>query len=251
MLMSPIIGHRGARGLAAENTLASIRLAAASGVQWIELDVTLTYDQVPILFHDADLNKLSNARGLLAKKRWQDLQRVRVYSPRGSRQPSQPMTHLAEAVALMAELGLGLNMEIKPSLKGQGPETLMKAMECLKTLPGLPLVISSFDQRTLQAAQQLWPTIPRLMLWQRLPSDWADSATRLAVHGVGLDQRHLRPAQVAVLRAQGREVYVYTVNSIKKARQLMAWGVQGVFTDHPNQLIQAGLLGSSVRLPFA
>ena len=62
------MGHRGAAGLAPENTLASIRKAADQGAPWVEFDVMLTGDGVPVLFHDDSLKRLTGLDVLMAGK---------------------------------------------------------------------------------------------------------------------------------------------------------------------------------------
>ena len=58
-----IIGHRGCAGYAPENTLEGIHTAADMGIEWVEFDVKLTKDQVPILFHDETLDRTTNSSG--------------------------------------------------------------------------------------------------------------------------------------------------------------------------------------------
>jgi glycerophosphoryl diester phosphodiesterase len=58
-----IIGHRGAADYAPENTIEGIHTAADMGVEWVELDVKLTKDQVPVLFHDETLERTTNSAG--------------------------------------------------------------------------------------------------------------------------------------------------------------------------------------------
>ena len=62
-----IIGHRGCAGYAPENTLEGIHTAADMGVEWVELDVKLTRDQMPVIFHDDDLERTTNGYGLVVK----------------------------------------------------------------------------------------------------------------------------------------------------------------------------------------
>ena len=62
-----VIGHRGAAGYAPENTLASIRKAAELGARWVEFDVMLSQDEVPILMHDDTLNRTTNDQGPTSK----------------------------------------------------------------------------------------------------------------------------------------------------------------------------------------
>ena len=64
-----IIGHRGAAGYAPENTLVSVQRAYDLGVRWIEVDVKLSSDDVPVLFHDDRLERTSNGKGSITRKR--------------------------------------------------------------------------------------------------------------------------------------------------------------------------------------
>ena len=63
--MPRIIAHRGASGNAPENTLAAIQMASDHGASWIEIDVNISRDGVPVLFHDDGLSRCSNGTGLV------------------------------------------------------------------------------------------------------------------------------------------------------------------------------------------
>ena len=250
MLMSAIIGHRGARGLAPENTLRSIELAAEMGVRWVELDVMLTRDQVPILFHDAWLNKLSNGRGQVEKFDFNALEHLHVHAPRHALdRSSQPLATLASALHLIQELGLGLNLEVKPTSPQKDVATLQLAARELKVFPGLPLVISSFSRQVLAEAQQLMPDVPRACLWEGLPQDWHSQARGLEARSVHLSAWYLKAHHVAEVKSLGREVYIYTVNSKKQAKKFFDWGVTGIFTDYPDRF-QPSLYQEGYRTPF-
>jgi len=254
MLMSAIIGHRGARGLAPENTLASIQRAAQLGVRWIEVDVMLTRDQLPILFHDAFLNKLSNGQGLVKEFDFSVLEPLRVLSPvTVPKAESQPIASLAGALSCAQELGLGLNLEIKPSHTKNQRINLQRIASQLEAFPGLPLVLSSFSSEVLKEAQQLLPQIPRACLWEELPDGWQSQVKKLKTHSVHLADFWVKPAQVAALKSYGQEVYVYTVNSRKRADKLFGWGVKGIFTDFPDRFqthLHQGLQASPFGQPL-
>src|SRR5580704_12278143 len=65
--LPPVIGHRGAAAQAPENTLAGFRAARALGCAWVEFDVRLTVDGVPVVCHDDKLDRTSNGRGRISK----------------------------------------------------------------------------------------------------------------------------------------------------------------------------------------
>ena len=112
MVTSRVIGHRGSMAKAPENTLDSFRRAALDGALWIELDVHLTSDGVPIVFHDNTLERTSDGSGPLSEITLSDLKRLDAgswFNPSfaGTRIPT-----LAEAVTLSDELGLSMNVEM-------------------------------------------------------------------------------------------------------------------------------------------
>src|ERR1700753_2618542 len=109
MLQLPqVIGHRGALGHAPEKTPGSFREARTRGAAWVEIDVKLTADGVPIVMHDASLERTTGIDRLVAETRGADLQR--------------DVPPVEEAIACFQELGLGCNVEIKPD-EGREVET--------------------------------------------------------------------------------------------------------------------------------
>lgn len=248
MLMSLVIAHRGAKGVAPENTLRAIQLAADQGAEWVELDVMLTADEVPIIFHDPVLSLSAEVPVLVKDTPWKRMQNLQVAAPVGSSEPSAPIATLAQAVHLIHQLGLGLNLEIKPASKGLGEVTLERSLEVLKSCPAINLVISSFDFSALQAAQRLAPNLARALLYETLAVDWRDAVRKFEVRSIHLaNLDSLDAATIASIRELGLEAYIYTVNSLARTEELVAWGVNGVFTDFPDRLTRL-LISRSKRV---
>ena len=108
-----VIGHRGAAGLAPENTLAALHKAHAVGCRWVEIDLRLTADGALVLLHDERIDRTTNGRGRVARLPWAALQR---YDAGGWFDPAfagEPVPSLAEAIAVLGECGLGANVELK------------------------------------------------------------------------------------------------------------------------------------------
>lgn len=238
MLMSSVIAHRGARGQAAENSLRAIELAAELGCVWVELDVMLSADQVPVIFHDNQLDRLTNGFGAVKDHYWDELHRLKIHPPRGSSEAAQRIPSLHQALQKLQQLGLGLNLEIKPNHATNRIKTLQLSLQVLQEFPGVPVVLSSFQHQALEEAQKLAPQLPRAVLWERLPVDWQQKAQALEVRAVHLAAFALRRWQVAEIRSLGLEVYIYTVNTVKQAQRFKSWGVTGVFSDYPDRLLQ-------------
>lgn len=244
-----VIGHRGAAAEAPENTLAGLRQAHASGARFVEFDVKLTRDRVPILCHDERLERTSDGTGLVRDRTLDDLQRLDAGSWFDRRFAGERIPTLDQALDLCLDLGLGLNLEIKPC-PGRERETAEIALDHLRrrwpASAPTPLV-SSFAEASLDAARALAPDLPRGFLATRLPRDWPARVRDLGCTTVNLGWQRLTRPEIDAVRGAGFQVLVYTVNDVLRARRLMDWGVAAVITDTVRGLIDAGLDPSPAR----
>jgi glycerophosphoryl diester phosphodiesterase len=192
-------GHRGARGLAPENTLTGFEQALAVGVTTLELDVVISADGVPVISHDPVLNPdiTRDASGLWLRERNQpihqltavelrawDVGRINPASryaldfpdqvPRdGERIPT--LAALFERVRALGADTVRFNIETKlqpgSSVPSATPEAFVRAIVEVVRAHGMAQRVSlqSFDWRTLQIARQLAPDIPTAFLTAQLP----------------------------------------------------------------------------------
>ena len=107
------IAHRGAPMLAPENTLAALRLAHSSGATWVECDVQLTRDDVPVIIHDETLDRTTNLSGKLCDYTYKQIQECDAGSWFSERFSSERIPTLTQWLQLAAELGLSINLELK------------------------------------------------------------------------------------------------------------------------------------------
>jgi glycerophosphoryl diester phosphodiesterase len=247
-----VIGHRGAAGCAPENTLAGLRKASELKCRWVEFDVRLTADGQLILLHDERLERTTNGRGRAALL---PLAEIRRYDAGCRFDPSfqgEQVPTLAEALALLGELGVGANVELK-AVRGREAETGAMAAALLSRVwpPQLPPpLISSFSLKALAAAGGRVPTIGRGMLFHSIPKNWRIVAERLGCVTIHTDHRSLHPALVAEVRKSGYPLLAYTVNDPARAHTLFRWGVTSVFSDIPHILLAAGAV-TGARQPVA
>jgi len=188
-------GHRGARGLAPENTLAAFRTALAIGVTTIETDVAVTRDDVLVLSHDPDLNPALvrdggawlPARGpairslSLAELARYDVGRTDPASKYGRQWPQQRpadgerIPTFAALAALVRDTGVRLDLEMKitpdAAVPTADPETFARLLVRAVTEAGLAprTTLQSFDWRTLRAAKAIAPAIDTACLTSESP----------------------------------------------------------------------------------
>lgn len=238
-----IIGHRGAAGYAPENTLDSIHTAADMGVKWVELDVKLTKDQVPVLFHDDDLDRTTNATGKVAETTYEDLKQLEAGSWFADGFSGIKIPTLEEAVDVLIERDLGLNLEIK-ACPGREKETAEAALDILSQIwdDHHRLLISSFSHVSLEAAKDMASDWSRgFLMPEEWPDNWKDLIDYLDVKTVNIEGNDCKRDQVEELMDLEKRVLAYTINDPMRARILQSWGIDGFFTDTPD-VIEENLL---------
>jgi glycerophosphoryl diester phosphodiesterase len=229
-----IIGHRGAAGLAPENTLQSFRCALDWHCPMLELDVYACVDQHEqtnlLVIHDDTLNRTTNGRGRVMDHSIEQLRRLDAGG-------GQQIPLLREVVELIRRHDLEHRATTVLNIELKGPATAAPTAAALAGMQGLPLLISSFDHGLLEQFHQLAPACPVAPLYDRFRPDWQATAERLQAVAVNLSVRAANSSRVASIRKAGYAVFVYTVNTIAEARRLRSAGVNGVFTDRPDLLM--------------
>jgi len=227
MLQLPqVIGHRGAMAYAPENTLASFREARRRGARWVEIDVKLTADRVPILMHDASLTRTMGIDRLVAE------------TPRAELPAEVPT--FEQAIACFLELGLGCNVEIKPC-EGREAETARVTVETLRRAwpAALPApLLSSFKDESLRAAMDAAPEFARALLLGELVDGWPMRAQAVGATGMNVGRRKLTAAGAVAIKRAGYALSVWTVNDPDEARALVGMGADCIITDAPDVILR-------------
>jgi len=237
----PVIGHRGAKALAPENTMSSFRRAQEAGVLWVETDVKLTRDGVAILMHDDMLDRTTNGRGAVAKTDWSEIQALDAGSWFDPAFRDERVPRLEEILRFVLDHGLRINLEIKPCL-GRSQATAMVALiETAKLWPrdAAPPLISSFDIDALIVASQLHPEWPRGFLFEKWPEN-LDTIIRMTQPAIlGIDEEIITPERLDDIRKTGLPLQAFTVNDPSRAQKLLHDGIVAVFSDNPRPILDA------------
>ena len=224
-----VIGHRGARGHAPENTLLGIDTGIALGAPWVEFDVQLHPSGALLVFHDLTLDRTTNGSGFLAD---QPLAALRALDAGAG----QIIPTLQEVLDLVDQR-VGVNIELKSA---GGTAEAVAAVIRSYVGAGWPVdkfLVSSFHLPELWEFKQLVPEIPIGALLCGVPLDWAGCALELGAATLNLSSEFVDPRLIADAHAHGIKVYVYTVNDVAEMRLLRGMGVDGVFTDHPDRAL--------------
>lgn len=233
-----LIGHRGYSKRAPENTLPAFRAAVEAGADLVELDYYHSADGVPVVVHDAELDRTTNARQVFAAEKVKvhscslaELRRLDVGSWFGPRFSGTRMPTLSEAIDAIQAGSLTLIER-----KGGDARTCVELLKQKQV--SRHVVVQSFDWDYVAECHRLDPQLVLAALGDKeLTGDKLDSISRTGARVVGWDERQIGHKEIDAIHRRGLKVWVYTVNEIPRARELVGWGIDGIITDAPGELL--------------
>lgn len=227
-----LLGHRGAKARAPENTLGAFAAALADGAHGVELDTTLAGDSVPIVLHDGTLDRTTNATGKPTDHDADELAQIDA----GSWFPGwgfEPVPRLHEVLRQMPD-GAVVNVEIK----GPSPGFVSverRVVEVIRThWPRVQVIVSSFHPAQLLEVRRIAPDLPIGLLFADdalLPLRTAWTAPLLVPDALHPPASIVTPALVRACREAGLRLNVWAVRDEHDAARLLALGVDGLIVD--------------------
>ncbi|MCI5060711.1 MAG: glycerophosphoryl diester phosphodiesterase [Alphaproteobacteria bacterium] len=241
LTLPKVIGHRGACAYAPENTLESLHAASDLNVTWVEFDVKLTSDGIPVLFHDDTLERTTNGSGNMADTPYAELQNLECGSWFADSFTGIKIPTLEEAVEVCLQHDLGMNVEFKPC-PGREKETAEIALDHLSQIwdENDKLLISSFQHVCLEAARDMMPDWNRGLLLggEELDPKWKDLADYLDVKTVNVGSNLAKREVIEDIIDEDLHPLIYTVNDPMEARKYQSWGVASMFSDCPDVIAE-------------
>lgn len=234
MLAPLTIAHAACKGHAPENTLAGIEAALRLGVDAIEIDVHASRDGVPMLIHDATVDRTTNGQGTVADLTLAQLRALDAGGDlfggrfRGARMPT---------LAAVLDLTRGrcvLVIEIKArAIEQLIAETIRRADAARRSM------IWSFEPEVVSAARMLMPDVPAAQLAGERVDDLGrllnDTVARNA-QAISIHWSRVTPALVRAARLRGLSVFTWTADEPADQARVAAAGVDGIVTNVPDIL---------------
>ncbi|MCD5347580.1 glycerophosphodiester phosphodiesterase family protein [Agromyces sp. S2-1-8] len=230
------VGHRGDRATAPENTMPSLELAMDE-LEFVETDVQLSRDGVPVLFHDTTLERITGDRRSVGDLDLDELERLDVG---GWYAPEYAGAKIPTLDAFLAELASRDQARALVELKADWRPDEVRLVTDLVERHGLRgrVVFQSFSIETLTSLQAAAPTLPRIMLIRELPANPVPLAEHLGLIGFATTVDSVTAVPGALERAHeaGIAVLCYTLNKLEHWEAVNALGVDGIITDEPSEL---------------
>jgi glycerophosphoryl diester phosphodiesterase len=234
-----IVGHRGGAGVAPENTLPSFEAAWAAGVAWVETDVRLTRDGVPVLLHDAALDRTTTGHGAVSAITWDELQTVDAGVRFAPDFPGTRVPRLEELLAAAAgRSGVLIELKAEPERPDLLVERALAAVEAAGAREWVRLI--SFEADLLERVRQA--AAGQSIATGFIASTAAgiiETALRLGCLSIHPRQTALTPALVETARAAGLRINTWTANTPEQVCAAAEASVDEITTDFPAMAIDA------------
>ncbi len=219
-----IIGHRGACADAPENTLAAFALALAQNADGVELDVQLSADGVPMIMHDATVDRTTDGHGRVPDLTLAELRRLTIDN-------AHPVPALDDLFEMLGRRTL-YNVELKALGPNDGGLVAAVARCVVAHDVADRVLVSSFSPFTVRSARRQFPAaVPVALLRERRATRLFHSVLQTAADHP--DYQLVDEALMAWARRKGLRVHAWTVNDVAEGRRLARLGVHGLITNTP------------------
>lgn len=218
-----IIGHRGAAGLALENTVESIKAAIAAGVDAVEFDIRATADNQLVLVHDKHTGRISDETLHVHKQTLSELRNTLLHN-------GHPPASLKEALQAAGETPVLIEGK-----EAGWAEPLADFLKSRKKTTDFSVI--SFNLQELYRFKLRMPNVKTYALEHTKPTEVIQSARLLGFDGIDINFWLLNPLTYWLARRRKLDVIVYTVNSPFLARFLrLLYPHIYITTDVPHKL---------------
>lgn len=222
------IGHRGAKGYLAENTLESIQKAMDLGVDMVEIDVHQCATGELYVMHDFTLERTTNGQGEIAKKTAIELSELKIEN-------KYKIPLLKEVLELLAGK-CQLNIELKGDHTAKPVCRLVQEMIKNGNWKYEDILISSFQKEELIAARKFDADIPIAVLHEESIADAIELAEILKAVAIHPSAEMITREHTERMQELGFRVQIWTVNEAEEIQRIANFGVDGIISDYPDRL---------------
>lgn len=246
------IAHRGASGHAPEHTLASYETGEEMIGDYIEIDLQMTLDGELIAMHDSDVSRTTDGLGLVKELTLEEIKVLDAGTWFNDEnldlaQPAFSNLKIPTLDEIIEMFGTDANYYIETKTPEEYPNMVKKLVVILKAheligpdVPKGKVIIQSFSRESLLEAKKLEPAIPLIQLISYKDTAMISEAELNKIKeyaiGIGANFKYLNEDYISKVREAGLLLHPYTVNETEDMKQLIDWGVSGMFTDYPDRL---------------
>ncbi|AKP68016.1 glycerophosphodiester phosphodiesterase family protein [Companilactobacillus ginsenosidimutans] len=238
-----IFAHRGIPTLAPENTMPAFNAVVANGLKWIETDLSITKDEDVFIIHDDKLDRTTDQTGSIETVDTETVGSADAGSWYDAKFKGEKIPTLSQLINFLNKNKINANIELK-GVVGDDADYLadklvLKFSKALEKLdPEIDLIISSFNPIMLAKMYKLNPELKYAVLFEHtaIQDDW--NLIMQASHAkiIHPDDTDLTKEKIDMIKKYNYQINVWTVDNKERAKQLLDWGVDGIFTNKADQM---------------
>jgi glycerophosphoryl diester phosphodiesterase len=231
-----VAGHRGDRTSAPENTLPALAAALVGPLEFVETDVQLSADGVPVVIHDETVDRTTDGTGAVSELTLGQLKQLDAGAWFGPEFAGTRIPTLVEFLDILTGSDKKAMVELKgfwtvEQISGIRGDILARGVQDR-------IIFASFNLTTIENLREEAPAFPRVIIRRDLPADPVRFAQFYGAIAILTSPDSLERDEYAVrdMHEAGLGVLLYTLNSEEGWSEALAYGVDGIITDVPSRL---------------
>lgn len=232
-----LFAHRGVSAHYPENTKAAFYAASKLPIAGVELDVHVTADGEVVVIHDETIDRTSNGSGYVKDLTLQQLRSYDYGSWFSEQYTGESIPTLGEVLELFVATQHRINIELKTDIFSYAGIEALVLKEIAKHQMTERVIISSFNHESLQTIVQMAPYIETAALFAEVLVDFTTYTATIPADAIHVSLPTAFRKSIAIALEKGATIRVYTVNDFENAQHLQRLGIQAVFTDDPQALL--------------
>lgn len=228
-----IAGHKGDGYHSPENSVSGVKSAIAKGVSTVEIDVTLTKDNVLVLSHDLDLQRIANNPEQIQHTTYEELKDIDIGSSFSEEFADETIPTLEDILKIIEENHTDIIIDVK--IADDEPIYASEIARLVDKYDIEDLVsVQSFNQDFLQLMRE---QNEEINLGQILYL-FAGNLSQMDVDFYTVRETMLTKRFVNHAKSENRDIWVWTVNNQQNIKKVLSYDIDGIITDYPERVQQ-------------
>ena len=228
-----IIGHRGLVSFSPENSLICLEYFKPLKLNWIEVDVILTKDDKPIIFHDKKLDRISNFEGEVKKFTYNQLKSVDIGYKYSLTFTGERIPLLREFIEKCKKLSINIFLELKNYYNNE-LQLVNNVLEIIKDCNNITIIPCSYSRKIIKHINELYPSIKKSLIVDEIPYDWYDFVKINNCYSINVAYDKFNSNKLENIKECVSKIptYCFTINTYEDYTDLKKIGVEGIITDN-------------------
>ncbi|NFA44301.1 glycerophosphodiester phosphodiesterase [Clostridium botulinum] len=226
--LTEVSAHRGASINYPENTMKAFEMAVEQNADWIELDVQLTSDGIPVIMHDSNLYRITGVNKNIWEVTYNDIKDLDCSSWFSSEFAGERISTLGEVLEFAKKEHIKLNIELKPTGHEKDFEKIVIDTINQKNFKN-SCVVTSQEYGTLQRIKEYDQEIKTIYVMSIALGDITELTE---ADGFSVESSFITPRLVSMVHNSGKKIFAWTVNTRENMDKMIEMNVDNIVTDN-------------------